>query len=75
MGLLPTLVGALGTVTGRAESRHYDFLAFRLGGAFTHDQGLSPIWEVFVNPVNNFVKLAPTTKEGGHLTLLVPVEF
>ena len=75
MGLLPTLVGSLGEVFGSVESRHYDFLAFQLGGAFTHAAGLFPFWEVFGNPVNNIVKFARNTTEGGHLTLSVPVEY
>ena len=73
LGLLPTLVGALGVMAEETEPRHYDLLNLKFGEACTVKSGCSPYWEGFSNPFIGIIKFSQGTRAKGFLIVSWPL--
>ena len=70
LGLLPTLVGALGVMAEGTELRHYDLLNLKFREACTVEPECSLYWEGSDNPFASIIKSAQGTRAKGSFIML-----
>ena len=73
VGVLPSLVGAMGVVAEEVPKRAFARLTIRLGNKVTFKRGKSLHWEVYGHPFCAIVNFSKGTLSMGQVVLALPL--